>query len=150
MNSSREYVLKRSLNLCGVSKTRWDRVLAAFSADEKSVRAVDLFLNESDSHALFMVVSGNDSFIATREIPSLEKLKRKCIVVSKMVPGASITAENVRGSLVFMELNRCAVENLSGVCNSVYHGVFEGQIKQRKCSELVRNEFIDQLQVLMR
>jgi len=89
---------------------------------------------------LFAIPDGTDKLSFYTEPPTLDKIKRKVLLIlrarSKAEAGA-VTMENIDREVVFMEINRQILENLYLVCNDVYMPVLGNPLNMIGWSDLV-------------
>ena len=72
------------LSLCSsIARPKLDKVKAQIYQDEISMRSLDAFIGSKDGNVLFIVNAGSETLTVSQEIPPLDKLKRKGLLVYK-------------------------------------------------------------------
>lgn len=76
------------------------------------------FWSNYNTTFMFVIALGVDTIAMTPETPSLDKIKKKCVVVLKtrQMKEAEFIDANASKDIMMMEVNRSILENLFLVC----------------------------------
>lgn len=67
---------------------------------------------------MFAIQAGSDSVTFQTDVPGLDKLKKKVVLIIRAKPdkNVEITDKNIDKEIIMMEINRSILENLYQIC----------------------------------
>ncbi|PFH34573.1 dynein heavy chain family protein [Besnoitia besnoiti] len=140
------WVEKRVFAAFGLKRHVWEKFKRAFETEENSLKAVNNFLDDSDTlFILFQTGNTPEVVVASvHDVPQPSQMaKRKSLLMLKAERNVVITSENVQTSILCLEVTSAIMEMLHELCGGVYLSTLSNPANQVGLSQFVTKDILE-------
>jgi len=145
-----EYIIAHSLVMLGMKKIGQEKVDKIVKNDDIK-NTLKEFWGNFNQMFIFVNQASADNLQFLTETPSLDKIKRKMIMVVKtrQMKSEEFLDANISKDIMMMEMNRSILENLFLVCQEVFMPVLGNPHNLIGLSDLVSKDLMDKFHNFM-